>query len=80
MREGRFFLSARTRARMTQVEVAEKLGYENGQFISNIERGLCYLPNDRVRDFCAITGASLLGYVRLKVTAQSREIRREILG
>lgn len=80
MREARFFLSARARAHMTQAEVAEKLGYENGQFISNIERGMCSLPNDKVRAFCKITGASLLGYVRLKIALNTKELKREILG
>ena len=29
---------------MSQFDLAEKLGYKNGQFISNVERGLCGVP------------------------------------
>lgn len=28
----------------SQTELSSKLGYKNGQFISNIERGLCSVP------------------------------------
>jgi transcriptional regulator with XRE-family HTH domain len=28
----------------SQTELSTKLGYKNGQFISNIERGLCSVP------------------------------------
>ena len=30
--------------RYSQTELSTKLGYKNGQFISNIERGLCSVP------------------------------------
>ncbi len=30
--------------RYSQTELSAKLGYKNGQFISNIERGLCSVP------------------------------------
>ncbi len=29
---------------LSQSDLSEKLGYKNGQFISNVERGLCNVP------------------------------------
>jgi len=79
MREGEFFTRARTKANLTQTEVAHALGYDCGQFISNIERDLATLPNDKVRPFCALTRASVLGYLRLKINNSTRKLRQEIL-
>jgi transcriptional regulator with XRE-family HTH domain len=31
-------------SRISQAELSKKLGYKNGQFVSNIERGLCSVP------------------------------------
>ena len=31
-----------------------KMGWKNGQFMSNIERGLCSLPSKYLMQFCAI--------------------------
>ncbi len=31
----------------TQGELAHALGYKNGQFVSNVERGLCGVPVDK---------------------------------
>lgn len=30
--------------RLSQSELSHRLGYKNGQFISNVERGLCSIP------------------------------------
>lgn len=33
---------------LSQPELSEKLGYRNGQFVSNVERGLCSIPAHKV--------------------------------
>ena len=33
---------------LSQNELALEIGYRNGQFISNVERGLCSLPSEKV--------------------------------
>lgn len=43
---GRFFCQKRQDARLTQRDVANKLGYTSPQFISNWERGLSQPPYD----------------------------------
>lgn len=39
---------AREVAGISQVELSKQIGYENGQFISNVERGLCSVPAAKV--------------------------------
>lgn len=41
-------------ARLSQSELSHKLGYKNGQFISNVERGLCSIPLKSLSTFCEI--------------------------
>lgn len=38
----------------SQQSFAEKLGYINGQFISNVERGVCGLPAKLIPKICEI--------------------------
>lgn len=45
--------SIRTDAKMSQVEFSKMLGYRNGQFISNVERGLCALPAKTIPIICS---------------------------
>lgn len=39
---------------LSQSELAVKLGYKNGQFVSNAERALCSLPLKEVKATCEI--------------------------
>jgi transcriptional regulator with XRE-family HTH domain len=41
---GKLMLEARLKKRRSQSEMALLLGYKNGQFFSNIERGKCNIP------------------------------------
>lgn len=79
-RESRFFAQARQRAGMTQAELAKALGYDNAQFISNIERGESRLPLNKVRTFCVITKSRLLTYASIKMSQAKQDIRKEIYG
>lgn len=38
----------RVKAGISQSTLSQKLGFKNGQFISNLERGLCPIPNTSV--------------------------------
>jgi transcriptional regulator with XRE-family HTH domain len=48
---GREVYRARMSMGLGQNELAIAIGYKNGQFISNIERGLCSIPFDKI---CAL--------------------------
>lgn len=41
---------------MSQSDLSHKLGYKNGQFISNVERGLCSIPLKSLSLFCEVLG------------------------
>lgn len=39
----------RKKVGISQVRLSQELGYKNGQFISNVERGLCSIPLKKVQ-------------------------------
>ena len=41
---GHFFRRARRNAGFTQCHISHVLGFKNGQYVSNLERGLCSVP------------------------------------
>ena len=41
---GEFVKTHRKKVGLSQTQLSEILGYQNGQFISNVERGLCSVP------------------------------------
>lgn len=45
---------ARKRKNYSQAEVSFLLGYKNGQFISNVERGKCNLPPKLLPKLCEV--------------------------
>ncbi len=44
-----FIKEKRVGESLSQEELSKLLGYKNGQFISNVERGLCTIPLTKVR-------------------------------
>jgi transcriptional regulator with XRE-family HTH domain len=40
--------SYRTPKGISQTQLSKELGYKNGQFISNVERGLCSIPFEKI--------------------------------
>ena len=55
----KYRLSANKGRGYSQGELSNLLGYKNGQFVSNIERGLCGLPLEQVIAFCRLTEAKM---------------------
>jgi hypothetical protein len=47
---------ARVENKISQDLLSCSLGYSGGQFISNVERGICPLPAEKISDTCAILG------------------------
>ncbi len=48
----------RNHAKLSQEELSKLLGYKNGQFISNVERGKCSLPVEKICLFCEATNTA----------------------
>lgn len=42
--------------KLSQGKLSKELGYKNGQFISNLERGLCSIPLKGMRRFIEVLG------------------------
>lgn len=42
----------RLEAGLSQLQLSHILGYQNGQFISNVERGQCSVPFKKVTPLC----------------------------
>ena len=42
----------------SQTELSTLLGYKNGQFISNVERGLCSIPLKNLKRLCEVLDIS----------------------
>lgn len=38
----------RTAAGISQQDLSGLIGYKNGQFVSNVERGLCSIPQEKI--------------------------------
>jgi transcriptional regulator with XRE-family HTH domain len=45
--------------KMTQGQLAKKLGYNTPQFISNVERGVCSFPPDKFNRLCRILNLNM---------------------
>ena len=57
---GQWLRDCRGNAHITQAELAEALGYDSSQLISNIERGVSLLPSKRLPEFARVLGCSML--------------------
>lgn len=49
----------RVQAKLSQVEVAAKLGFKSGQIVSNWERGACYPPAESLNELAKLYQVSL---------------------
>lgn len=46
----------RLEAGLSQLELAQSIGYKQGQFISNVERAQCSIPENRVKVTAQVLG------------------------
>ena len=66
--------------KMSQAELAEKLGYGSSQFISNIERGLCGFPISKLKKLCKILKIDERMMLEALVADFTEEIQRDGFG
>ena len=52
--------SIREKAGLSQLEFAKLLGFDNAQFVSNIERGVASLPAKRINKIKSLVNKDLL--------------------
>ena len=71
---GEVLRKAREKAKMSQTELANKMGYISPQFVSNWERGLCGVPASKAAMFCKITGMKITAMKALLLEEASRKL------
>lgn len=70
--------TARNRTDISQDKLSKALGYKNGQYISNLERGLCGLPVNKIKDVSLLLGVEEPLFIHAMVQDFERNIKREL--
>lgn len=53
---GKLVKNTRDAKGISQTQLSKELGYKNGQFVSNIERGICSIPFEKIPTLSALLG------------------------
>jgi ribosome-binding protein aMBF1 (putative translation factor) len=69
---------ARREKGITQVKLSKIINYKNGQFISNVERGLCSLPAKHVNVTAEVLGLTPTQIVEGMVDDYRNKIQRVV--
>lgn len=75
---GYHWKNLRERAGMTQREVAEELGYTTPQFISNVERGRCRYPVEKLPRIKKLYGLGTEQLVDLILREEKQTILKQL--
>jgi len=70
----------RKKAKMAQLDLARKLGYDNPQFVSLFERGLSKVPLNVLGQLVVILGIPERKVTEILVDAYARSVKEEILS
>jgi transcriptional regulator with XRE-family HTH domain len=77
----------RIRCGLSQSEIAGHFGYTSSQFISNIERGISFVPIDKIKALCKLLNIDKNDYLKayykdLKIIQDKhlKEVKRLISG
>ena len=63
----------------TQKEIAKKLGWSSSQYVSNIERGIAFLPKAKIRKIATIYKVSE-AYIAMLVVADIKQDYLSFVG
>lgn len=77
-KESKFVKRARKTSGLSQTQIAKKLGWGSGQFVSNIECGRSGMPLKRVKTFIELTGCSAKGFLKTKIADFKEAWRLEV--
>lgn len=72
---GDYLQDKRTKANLSQGDVASKLGYSSPQFISNFERGLCAPPLSKLKQLVQLYKLNGEEVVRLMLKEEEKHLR-----
>jgi len=68
----------RLKNRMTQLDLAQKLGYDSTQFVSLFERGISKIPYQTIGQLIALLGIPEKRILKSLVAAYEEEIKEKI--
>jgi len=77
---GAYLKKKRLEAGLTQLEVADDLGYSSPQFISNIERGLCSPPLRNLKTMIKLYNISVNEVMELILKEQENILKAALSG
>lgn len=66
--------------KLSQHEVATKLGYGSAQFVSNVERGMCAFPLVNMRKLGKIIDLDLKQVSEILVSEYTKEVQGALLS
>lgn len=70
---------ARKMSGMSQDVLGEKLGYKNGQFISNCDRGLCAYPPKHFEYIADLAGVGLEDVIEARLADKRLQIQIDLM-
>ena len=77
---GNLIKEARKLKGISQADLSKELGYKNGQFVSNIERGLCSIPYEKIHLLAKVLDLHTLRIKDSIVSDVSQTIDAHIVG
>lgn len=71
---------ARNQSNYSQEVLSTILGYTNGQFVSNIERGLCSVPTKKAQELCEVLDICPEDLIEAVLADKEAELRYACYG
>lgn len=73
-----FIESKRIQKNLSQKDVADALGYDSSQFISNVERGLCLFPISKFKKLSKIFSVPVETVLAVYLHDKEQQARKEL--
>jgi transcriptional regulator with XRE-family HTH domain len=70
----------RNELNISQQALSDMLGYRNGQFVSNVERGLCSVPTKKVKEVAELLKLDPEDLIEAILADKEKELRDECYG
>lgn len=77
-RIGLYLRECREKIGLTQGDVAKKMGWDNAQYVSNIERGISAPPKAGIKKMCELLSADKHQVVEMMVDSYKRMLKAKV--
>lgn len=79
-RIGKLVREARQKTKWSQTDVSGMLGWKNGQFMSNIERGLCSVPSKYIPAMCELLKLSTNDVIEAMIDDYREQLQNDVIS